>query len=87
MNRCSVPKKNGEQVIGYNNRCGDYDIIRNGGKTFGRTGTGGNLVAGSTWTCANVTVTATWSVIGVIDHITIALVSNSRGDTFSATRK
>jgi hypothetical protein len=54
----------------------------------------GNAVSGSfSWNCAGGMVIAKWRRDGIIDRITIAkdgnslLISNSKGDTFSATRK
>jgi hypothetical protein len=64
---------------------------------FSANGTGRNshplTVGGCTWTCNGGTVTANWSSMGIIDRITIAqdgdhlLITNSRGETFAATRK
>jgi hypothetical protein len=63
---------------------------------FSANGTGRNsspFAGPCTWTCRGGIVIVNWSSLGVIDRITIAqdgdhlLITNSRGDTFAATRK
>jgi hypothetical protein len=65
-----------------------------GETTFNAGGTGRNSFQGGiTWTCANGMVIANWPSVDIVDRITIAqdgnslLITNSRGETFSVTRK